>query len=257
MITMKFLNTDVDNLTFEEALQRIEELVDSKAGGYVVTPNVDHIICLEKNEDFRKSYEGASLVLTDGQPLIWISKLLKCPIKEKISGSDLLPAICAMAAKKKYRVYFLGAAQGIAAKAAKNLKKRNPGLKIVGTYSPAYGFEKDKNQVKKIWEMIHKADPDILIVGLGTPKQELFLWKNREELQGILAFGFGAGFDFESGRIKRAPRWMQRCGLEWLYRLSREPKRLFRRYLIEDMKIFRLIWKYRNRKESNKNEYCN
>lgn len=252
---MKFLNTNIDNLTFDEALEKIDDMLANKNGGYVVTPNVDHIIRLEKDERFQKAYADASLVLTDGQPLIWISHLLKCPIKEKISGSDLFPKLCSLAAQKHYKMFFLGAAEGVADQAAENLIKKNPRLQIVGTYSPEYGFEKDMQKVNDIWTMIKEAEPDILVVGLGTPKQELFLWENRQQLGSILAFGFGAGLDFEAGKSKRAPKWMQRSGLEWLYRLCHEPKRLFKRYLIDDVKILSLVWKYRkaNRYDESSN----
>ncbi len=242
---------EIDNLTFAEALERIRVLTEKGEGGYVVTPNVDHVVRLEKDEKFCGAYRDASLVLTDGQPLIWISRLLKCPIREKISGSDLFPRLCGLAAAQGYRMYFLGAAEGVAQLAAENLKKVYPKLVVTGTYSPPYGFEKDPAEVEKIWEMIKKASPDLLIVGLGTPKQEIFLWENRDRLDGILAFGFGASLDFAAGKARRAPRWMQKCGLEWFYRLCREPRRLFKRYLVDDVKILPLVWKYR---KAGKNE---
>ncbi|MCD7736737.1 MAG: WecB/TagA/CpsF family glycosyltransferase [Lachnospiraceae bacterium] len=242
---MEFLNTRIDNLTFDETLDRIEALIDNGAGGYVVTPNVDHIVQLETNEKLRKAYQEAALSLTDGQPLIWISKWLRCPIKEKISGSDLFPRLCELSVRKGYRMYFLGAAPGVAELAAENLKKKYPGLQIVGICAPEYGFEKNEAQKEKIWQDIHKTQPQVLIVALGAPKQEIFLWEHRKELKGILAFGFGACLDFEAGRIKRAPRWMQRSGMEWFYRLCKEPRRLFKRYLIDDMKILPIVWKYR------------
>lgn len=244
---MKFLNTDIDNLTFEEALQKIDSLIISKQGGYVVTPNVDHLVQLEKNEKFRKAYEGASLVLTDGQPLIWISRLMKRPIKEKISGSDLFPRVCELAARQHYRLFFLGAAEGVAAQAAENLRKKYPGLEVAGVYSPPWGFEKEREQTDIVWKLVEQAGPDILIVGLGTPKQEIFLWENREKLKNTLAFAIGAALDFEAGKVQRAPKWVQRAGFEWLYRLSREPRRLFKRYLIDDIQILSLMWKYRKK----------
>lgn len=251
---MRFLNTRIDNLSFDEALCRIDELIREGAGGYVVTPNVDHIVQLERNKQFQAAYKEARLILTDGKPLIWISKWLGCPIKEKISGADLLPRLCELASRRNYKMFFLGARPGIAEQAAANLTQRYPGLQVVGTYSPEYGFEKEERRVAEIWQTIHRAQPDILITALGTPKQEIFLWESREELKtGILAFGFGASLDFEAGSVKRAPRWMQNCGLEWLYRLSQEPGRLFRRYLINDTKILSIAWKYR---KAGKNEDC-
>lgn len=242
---MNFLNTKVDNLTFTEALAKIASLVETKQGGYVVTPNLDHIVRLEYDSEFQLAYKNAELVLTDGQPLIWISKLLKKPIKEKISGSDLFPKVCELAAEKGYSMFFLGAGEGVADQAACNLQKKYPQLKVVGTYSPEYGFEKDERKVAEIWQMIHEAAPDFLIACLGTPKQEIFLWKNKKQLGQIMAFGFGAAFDFEADRVKRAPKWMQKSGLEWLYRLCQEPKRLFKRYFTDAVKILPIIWKYR------------
>ena len=245
MARMKFMNTEIDNLTMQETLQAIDQLIQEDGNYYVVTPNVDHIVQLETDKELQDVYANAALILTDGKPLLWIAKLYGTQIKEKISGSDLFPLLCDMAAKKKYKMFFLGAAEGVAAKAAENLKKRYSGLQVAGTYSPPYGFEKDALEIKKIAEMIKEAQPQILIVGLGCPKQEKFIWNNREYLNVPVSLGLGASFDFEAGNIKRAPRWMQKCGFEWLFRITQDPKRLFKRYIIDDMKIIKLIFKYR------------
>lgn len=245
MARMKFMNTEIDNLTMQETLQAIDQLIQEDGNSYVVTPNVDHIVQLETDKELQDVYANASLILTDGKPLLWIAKLYGTQIKEKISGSDLFPLLCDMAAKKEYKMFFLGAAEGVAAKAAENLKKRYSGLQVAGTYSPPYGFEKDALEIKKIAEMIKEAQPQILIVGLGCPKQEKFIWNNREYLNVPVSLGLGASFDFEAGNIKRAPRWMQKCGFEWLFRITQDPKRLFKRYIIDDMKIIKLIFKYR------------
>ena len=236
---------EIDNLSFDEALDWIRERKEAGQGGYVVTPNVDHVVRLEKDEKFRAAYRDAALVLTDGQPLIWISRLLGCPIREKVSGSDLFPRLCGLAAEQKYRMYFLGAAEGVAQQAARNLKKKYPGLIVAGMYSPPYGFEKDPGQTAQIWEKIREAEPDFLIVCLGTPKQEIFLWENRQQIGSMLGFCLGASLDFAAGKVRRAPRWMQKCGLEWFYRLCHEPGRLFKRYLVDDLKILSIVWKYR------------
>ena len=245
MARMKFMNTEIDNLTMQETLKAIDQLIQEDGNSYVVTPNVDHIVQLETDKELQDVYANAALILTDGKPLLWIAKLYGTQIKEKISGSDLFPLLCDMAAKKKYKMFFLGAAEGVAAKAAENLKKRYSGLQVAGTYSPPYGFEKDALEIKKIAEMIKEAQPQILIVGLGCPKQEKFIWNNREYLNVPVSLGLGASFDFEAGNIKRAPRWMQKCGFEWLFRITQDPKRLFKRYIIDDMKIIKLIFKYR------------
>lgn len=245
MARIKFMNTCIDNLTMSETLNEIDKLIQKKNCSYVVTPNVDHIVRLEKDEELQKVYKNASLILTDGKPLIWISKWYKTPIKEKISGSDLFPRVCQLAANKNYTMYLLGAAEGVADTAARNLMKKYPGLNIVGTYSPPFGFEKNEQEMNKIKTQIQEVHPDILIVGLGCPKQEKFMYYHCKELGVPISFGLGASIDFEAGNIKRAPKWMSNHGLEWLYRFSKEPKRLFKRYFVDDIKIIQVARKYR------------
>ena len=245
MARIKFMNTCIDNLTMSETLNEIDKLIQKKICSYVVTPNVDHIVRLEKDEELQKVYKNASLILTDGKPLIWISKWYKTPIKEKISGSDLFPRVCQLAANKNYTMYLLGAAEGVTDTAARNLMKKYPGLNIVGTYSPPFGFEKNEQEMNKIKAQIQDVHPDILIVGLGCPKQEKFMYYHCKELGVPISFGLGASIDFEAGNIKRAPKWMSNHGLEWLYRFSKEPKRLFKRYFVDDIKIIRVARKYR------------
>lgn len=246
MARQKFMNTEIDNLTMQEALETIDALIQENKNAYVVTPNVDHIVQLETNKELQDVYANASSILTDGKPLLWIAKWYGTPIKEKISGSDLFPLLCDMAAKKGYSMFFLGAAEGVAAKAADNLMNKYKGLQVIGTYSPPYGFENDSSEMNKIDAMIKKARPDILIVGLGCPKQEKFIYNNYKKLGVPISLGLGASFDFEAGNIKRAPKWMANHGLEWLFRITQDPKRLMKRYLINDMKIFKLAVKYRS-----------
>lgn len=244
MKRLKFMNTEVDNLSMKEALDAVKELIENKKCGYVVTPNIDHIVQLECGGEICDVYKNASLILTDGKPLIWISKLYKNPIKEKISGSDLFPLLCEMAAKKKYKMYFLGAAEGVAAKAAENLKVKYPGLQVVGTYSPPFGFENSEREMDKIESQIKSVKPDILIVGLGCPKQEKFMYHYSKQLEIPISLGLGASLDFEAGSIKRAPRWMADHGLEWLFRITQDPKRLAKRYLNDIVSIVPLVVKY-------------
>lgn len=171
MKKINFLNTTIDNVTMKEAIEQIEILIKKKRNSYVVTPNLDHIIQLEKDKEFQNVYKNADLVLTDGKPLIWISKFLGTPIKEKISGSDLFPYICKLAANRGFSIFMLGAADGVAEKATDNLKVKYPGLKISGFYSPKFGFENDKNELEKVIRVVKNSSPDILVVGLGAPKQ--------------------------------------------------------------------------------------
>lgn len=245
MARMKFMNTEIDNLTMQETLQAINQLIQESKSAYVVTPNVDHIVQLETNRELQEVYKNASLILTDGKPLLWIAKWYGTPIKEKISGSDLFPLLCNMAAAKGYKMFFLGAAEGVAKKAAENLAVKYKGLQVVGTYSPPFGFENNKNEMDKIKNMIKASKPDILIVGLGCPKQEKFMYNHCKELGVPISLGLGASFDFEAGNIKRAPRWMANHGLEWLFRITQDPRRMAKRYLVNDRKILGLAIKYR------------
>ena len=244
MSRMKFLNTEIDNLNMDEAVEAIDKLIIKRDNSYVVTPNVDHILRLEDDEEFAEIYKNAALRLTDGMPLVWISKMKHTPIKEKVSGSDMFPRVCELAAKKGYSVFLLGAAEGVAAKAAENLQNKYPGLKIAGTYSPSFGFEKKEDEVNNIIKMLNDPKPDVLAVGLGSPKQEKFIYKYKDKLNVPVSLAIGASIDFEAGNKKRAPRFMQKAGLEWLYRLCKEPRRMFMRNLMS-VRIVKVIFKYK------------
>lgn len=245
MAQIKFLNTHIDNITMGEAIEEIDKLIKKGACSYVVTPNLDHIVIMETDTEFAEIYRNADLVVADGKPLIWISKLLKTPIKEKISGSDLFPKVCGLAAEKGYSIFILGAAEGVADKAADNLIKKNPGLNVVGTYSPAFGFEKDDKELEKIKGIVTDAKPDILAVSLGSPKGEKFVYRHIKEYGVPLGISIGATIDFEAGNVKRAPRWMAESGFEWLFRITQDPKRLIKRYWNDAIKIIPIIRKYR------------
>lgn len=245
---MKFLNTYIDNLTMDEAIKEIDTLVQERKHSYVVTPNMDHIVLLEKDKVFKEVYDNASLILTDGKPLIWIAKRQGTPIKEKVSGSDLFPQICRLSAINGYRIFILGAAEGIADKAAENLRNKNVGLQIVGTYSPPMGFERDDDEVQAIIKKINDSNADILAVALGSPKGEKFIYKIRNKITVALSISIGATIDFEAGNVKRAPKWMSDHGLEWLFRITQDPKRLIRRYWNDARCIIPIIRKYSKRK---------
>ena len=239
------MNIEIDNLTMKETLKAINKLIRENQNAYVVTPNVDHLVQLDKDKELQDAYANASLILADGKPLLWIARWYHTPIKEKISGSDLFPLLCKMAAYKGYKMFFLGAAEGVAVKAAENLSKKYKGLQVAGTYSPPFGFDKNKAEVEKIVKIIKEANPEILIVGLGCPKQEKFMYHYCKKLNVPISLGLGACFDFEAGKIKRAPRWMSNHGLEWLFRITQDPKRMTKRYLIDDRKILTLAVKYK------------
>lgn len=245
MKKVKLLNIEVDNITMKEAVINIDEMVKRKKPSYVVTPNVDHVVTLEKDLDFRNVYNEAELVVTDGMPLIWISKLGNTPIKEKISGSDLFPEVCKLAAERKYRIFLLGAGEGVGDIAAENIKKKYPGVEISGVYSPPFGFEKNEEEVEKIIKLLNESNSDILAVGLGAPKQEKFIYQIKNKINIPVSLAIGATIDFEAGNVKRAPKWMQNNGLEWFYRMTTDPKRLAKRYVVDAINIIPLILKYR------------
>ena len=246
MSRVKLMNTEIDNLSMNEAIDEIDKLINLRHK-YVVTPNVDHIVKLENDLEFREVYKNADLILADGKPLIWISKLYGTPIKEKISGSDIFPKVCELARRKSYSMFLLGAGPGVAEIASHNIASIYHNINIVGTYSPPFGFENNKHEINVILDKVNSVKPDILIVGLGAPKQEKFIYSYIEKLDIGIAIGLGASIDFMAGNVKRAPKWVSDIGLEWFYRFLQEPKRLFKRYFVDDMKIIQLFFKYKKK----------
>jgi N-acetylglucosaminyldiphosphoundecaprenol N-acetyl-beta-D-mannosaminyltransferase len=235
--------TEIDNLTFAETMEEISRLITKKAPAYIVTPNIDHIVKLRKDGEFRKVYAGAALVLADGMPLLWAAKFFGTPLKEKISGSDLLPNFCRLAVDKGFSLFFLGGREGAVEKAAQIMQAKYPGIRIVGTYCPPVGFEKDIIENTRVINKIKEAHPDVLFVGLGAPKQEKWAYKFKDQYQVPVSAGIGVSFEFIAGMVKRAPLWMQRSGLEWLWRLMMEPGRLWKRYILDDSVFFWLVLK--------------
>lgn len=245
MKKIKLLNTYVNNVSMQETTDAIEAMIHADKKSYVVAVNVDVIMKIEQDTLLKELTDKADMVLVDGKPLIWISKIHKKPIKAKISGSDLVPRLCEISAKKGYTMFILGGMGGIAEKAKKRLEKKLPGIKIVGTYAPPFGFEKDEQELAKINNMISEAHPELLITCFGCPKQEKFIYNNIDKYDAKVSVCAGATVDFLAGNVKRAPKWMSEHGLEWFYRFLQEPKRMFKRYFVDDVKILGLVWKYR------------
>ena len=231
------------DLRFDEAVDRIIAMARTPEPQFAVTPNVDHIVQMRRDAEMRAVYREAGLSLCDGMPLKWAMSWLGRPLKEKVSGSDLAAALCGAAARNGLRVFFLGAAPGVAEECARRLAERFPGLKVAGVHSPPLGFEEKPEVEKGVVETVRRARPDLLLVALGTPRQEKFIHRHLREMNVPMSVGVGAAFDFIAGVVPRAPRWMRRRGLEWLWRLAREPKRLWRRYLIDDMRFFGIVWR--------------
>lgn len=235
--------TWIDNISLADAVSRIEASIKERTPLYIVTPNVDHVVKLRHDPEFLDSYKGASLVLCDGAPLMWASRILRQPIRERICGSDLFVHLAGIAAEKGFTLFFLGGRPASARKAAQILIRKHPEVRIVGVYSPPFGFEKDDRENRKVVDLIRSARPDILLVGLGTPKQEKWIKEYHQKAGAPVSVGIGASFEFTAGIFKRAPLWIRRFGFEWLWRLTLEPFRLGRRYLIDDLEFFLLILK--------------
>jgi N-acetylglucosaminyldiphosphoundecaprenol N-acetyl-beta-D-mannosaminyltransferase len=228
-------------VTFAEALDEVARLVADQRGGYIVTPNVDHVVQAEHNDELRAVYDEASLSLVDGQPLIWLSRLMREPFPEKISGSDFVPRLLRTAAHRGWRVFFLGAAEGVGAKAAEVIKREEPHLQVT-VHSPSFGFDNDREEHDAVLQTVREARPDLLVLALGCPKQELLMRRWKDEIAPSVAIGAGATLDFIAGAVSRSPVWMSNAGLEWLYRLVREPRRLAYRYLVRDPEIIKVAW---------------
>jgi N-acetylglucosaminyldiphosphoundecaprenol N-acetyl-beta-D-mannosaminyltransferase len=200
---------------------------------YVVTPNLDHAVMLRGRPDLRAAYAGASMVLADGMPLVWSSRLLGRPLPARVSGSDLVPAVLATSRSElrgELRVFLMGAAPGVASRAGAHIEDNFRHVRVVGTESPPKGFEQDDGESQRVADRISAVVPHLLIVGLGAPKQEIWVRRHAAALRARVAICAGASIDFLAGHRARAPRWMQTSGLEWLHRLMREPLRLLPRY---------------------------
>ena len=228
-----------------ETIAEIEKMIVSDKKSYVVAINVDVVMKIENDLYLKKIVDNADMVLVDGKPLVWISKMYDRPLKAKISGSDLVPRLCEKATQKKYSIFIIGGKDGIASQAKKRLEEVFPDIQIVGTYAPPMGFERDEAELNKINSMISEKKPDLLFACLGCPKQEKWIYENISKYDAKVSICAGATVDFLAGNIKRAPVWMSEHGLEWFYRFLQEPKRLFRRYFVDDIKIIKLIRKYK------------
>ena len=238
MKTFRIGNIPLDNVSLKQAMDTITSYPEDQPGAVVVTPNAHHCTVAEKDAEFANICQNALLTLADGMPLLWISKFHRKPLKEKVSGSDLMPKLTEECAKKGIPVMIFGGLIGEAEKAAENLTKQNPGLKV-STYYPPFGFDTDPTEDKKALDAVRKSAAKVIFVGVGAPKQEKWAFKHRHELPGKVLIGIGASIGFCAGTDIRAPVWMQKTGLEWTFRLAREPRRLFARYL-ESFKVFLL-----------------
>jgi N-acetylglucosaminyldiphosphoundecaprenol N-acetyl-beta-D-mannosaminyltransferase len=222
----------IDVLRFDQALDAIEALVARRTGGSVFTPNVDHVIKAERVPELREAYRCVNLSFADGMPLVWSSRLLGAPLPERIAGSDLVLPLTRRAAERGWRLYLIGGAPGDAERAAAVLERL--GAVIAGVEAPQVELGPPGAAASAaIADRVRASRADVVFVALGAPKQEIWIHRHRERLGGAVAIGVGQSLAFVAGTIARCPRWMSRCGLEWSFRLACEPRRLWRRYLVE------------------------
>jgi N-acetylglucosaminyldiphosphoundecaprenol N-acetyl-beta-D-mannosaminyltransferase len=225
----------IDRVTFDEALSSIEALIGR--GGAVFTPNVDHVVTADKNEEFAAAYDAADVSVADGQWVVWAARVLGTPLPAKISGSDLTLPLAKRLGARRSSVYFVGGAKGAAEKAAERLASEC-GVRVSGIYDGRIDLGTPD---PALVAGVRAARPDVVLVALGSPKQELWIHRNREALRPAVLVGVGATLDFLAGYVRRAPAWVSKAGLEWAFRLVLEPRRLAKRYLVNDPRFAAIV----------------
>lgn len=233
METTRFLNIDILNISQQELLERLDD-------GVLVTPNLDHLVKLQKDKEFYEAYGQSEWIVCDSRILYMLSKLLKTPLPEAIPGSSFFPAFYRFHKDDpNCKIFLLGAAEGVAEKARCNINESIGRNIIVGAHSPSFGFEKNEVECEQLVDIVNASGATVLLVGVGAPKQEKWIVKYRSQMPNVKIFmALGATIDFEANELKRAPRLFQKLGMEWFYRFMKEPRRLFRRYFIDDVKFF-------------------
>lgn len=245
-----FLGIKINNMTATEILDHVDYCVERKTPCHIVGVNIDQALRVIEDNYSQKIFDDAEIVFTDGKPILWMAKWLKRPIIEKVSGPDLMLLLCERAAQKKYKIFLLGCAEGVADNAAKKLEMMYPGLQCVGTYSPPFDFEKNPVEMERIVTMLRESRADQLFVGMGSPKQDIFIYENMGKYKIPVSYSIGAAIDFIGGSVKRAPKWMSDFGLEWFYRMMQNPKRLVKRYLVEDRRILKYYCEFKKKERA-------
>lgn len=238
MEKIKILNVDFTNLSKNELLERLQY-------GVVSTPNVDQLVKLQKDKDFYNIVRKAEWVICDSRILLLCSKLLGSPLKEAIPGSSFFPEFYMYHKNDaNCKIFLLGGMSGVANKAMEKINNKVGRKIVVGAYSPSYGFEKKHGENETIYQMINNSGANVVLVGVGCPKQEKWIDANKGKMPNVnIWMALGATIDFEAGNIRRAPVWMQKIAMEWFYRFLMEPKRMFKRYFVDDLKFFAFLFK--------------
>ena len=240
LVRVNILGVGISAINTEMALDIIGGWIAKRESHYVCVTGVHGVMECQRNPELRRTHNTSGLTTPDGMPLVWLSKLKGCRLVDRVYGPDLMLALCERSVACGCRHFFYGGGDGVPEQLAANLQRRFPGLQVAGVYSPPFRPLTPKED-EQVVRMIKRADPDIVWVGLSTPKQERWMAEHVRRLTAPVLIGVGAAFDFHAGRKKQAPRWVQRTGLEWLFRLLTEPRRLWRRYLVNNPLFVMLV----------------
>ena len=236
------LNTIIDNLNMQETLQVINDTIDSGAQLHHVVINAAKMVAMQTDLKLRQSVNSCDLINADGQAVVWASRILGQPLKERVAGIDLMENLVELAYKKNYKIFFFGAKEEVVSRVVNNYKIKYS-KDIIAGYRNGYFKKEDEVDIAK---QISDSGADILFVAISSPTKENFLYDNKETLRGVnFIMGVGGSFDVVSGLVKRAPLWMQKIGMEWFYRFVQEPKRMWKRYLIGNIKFIWMVFKAR------------
>lgn len=238
---VKFLNTFVDALTMEETLERIQWYIENKSCVQHVVINASKVNLMQQDKELTKIINECPLINADGQSIVWGSKILGNPLPERVAGIDIFTELVKISAQRGYRPYFFGATEEVVNEVVRKFKEQYPNLEVAGYRN---GYFNDKESVI-IAEDIRKSGADILFVAFSSPKKEFWIRENIDIMKVPFAMGVGGSFDVIAGKTTRAPKWMQGCGLEWFYRFIQEPRRMFKRYILGNLKFIASLIKYR------------
>jgi len=242
----KVLNIDAHCITEKMLLKGLDKnLMGCGGNGVLITPNLDHLIKLQKDKEFYECYKNAEWVVCDSMILWLCSKLLKKSFPEPIPGSSFFTHFYEYNNyNRNCKIFLLGAKEGVAIKAQEKINAKVGREIVVGAHSPSFGFENKPEEIDEIVDIVNRSGANVVLVGVGAPKQEKFIMRYKERMPDVkIWMALGATIDFEAGNIKRAPRWVQKCAMEWLYRIYCEPKRMFKRYICDDLIFFWYLFK--------------
>jgi len=248
---IKILNCPIDMLTMDETVELIDNSIQEKKQLHHVVVNVAKLVYMQKDKELFESVVNSNIINADGQAAVWASKFLKTPLPERVAGIDLMQNLVKLAYEKGYKIFFLGAKEEIVEKVVEKYAEiYSPN--IIAGYRNGYF---DENEEKIVAKQIRDSNADILFVAISSPKKEIFLNKYKNIINVPFIMGVGGSFDVVAGKVKRAPIWMQKAGLEWFYRLMQEPRRMWKRYLVTNTLFIFYILKEKIKRMSNKNEF--